>query len=152
MTTINAPAGWTFRADPILESITCGECGVIFAMPEKMLDARRTDGQRFWCPNGHCRVFNHGKTEAEVLAGRLKDARNSITYQQRRAEEAERRAAAQRGVATRHRRERDEARAIIGEGVCPVDGCRRHFKDVERHMARVHPDYGNRANLPREEA
>lgn len=27
------------------------------------------------------------------------------------------------------------------KGVCPVAGCKRHFADVERHIASKHPDY-----------
>lgn len=24
---------------------------------------------------------------------------------------------------------------------CPVDGCKRHFKDLRRHISTKHPDY-----------
>jgi hypothetical protein len=37
--------------------LTCGECGVEFCMPEVLLRARKRDGETFYCPNGHPRVF-----------------------------------------------------------------------------------------------
>jgi len=40
-----------------LETITCGECGIIFAMPERLLSRLKVTGDIFYCPNGHARAF-----------------------------------------------------------------------------------------------
>lgn len=32
---------------------TCPQCGTAFSIEECLLEFRRRDGGRFWCPNGH---------------------------------------------------------------------------------------------------
>lgn len=48
-----------------LETLTCGQCGMDFAVPVHWLNARRNEkenGGAFYCPNGHNRAF----TESEL--------------------------------------------------------------------------------------
>lgn len=52
-----------------IETVSCGECGVIWGMPVAMLEERRADGKGFFCPNGHCRVYL--KTTARKLQEQL---------------------------------------------------------------------------------
>jgi len=49
-----------------LETITCGECGVIFAIPSFLKSQLLECHNNFYCPNGHCRHFIN-ETEAEKL-------------------------------------------------------------------------------------
>lgn len=120
-----------------LETHVCGECGITWSMPERFVDARRENGQTFYCPNGHARVFRESQIDRERKA-REKAEHNLRMARERAAAEAdlrrdtERRLAAQKGATTR-------ARKRHAAGVCPA--CHRSFKQLREHMASQHPDY-----------
>lgn len=57
--------------DVEMEVITCGECGISFALPARFLDERRKDHKGFYCPSGHSRYFP-GKSDEEKLREKLK--------------------------------------------------------------------------------
>lgn len=40
------------KVEKLIEQ-TCPSCGTSFALEERLLEFRRRDGGRFWCPNGH---------------------------------------------------------------------------------------------------
>lgn len=53
-----------------LVSVSCGQCGVVFAMTSEYRDARLNDRRTWYCPNGHPRHFT-GRSEADELRDRL---------------------------------------------------------------------------------
>jgi uncharacterized Zn-finger protein len=121
----------------VLEVHLCGKCGVEFAMPQSMRDARRKDGETFYCPNGHPRVFR--ETTEQKLQRDLESARKQRDWARARATAtsdqlaaAERSRRALRGVNTRMRNR-------IAAGVCPC--CSRTFQDLAAHMAGQHPNF-----------
>jgi hypothetical protein len=114
----------------------CGECGVTWAMPDWFLDERKEDHVDWYCPNGHCFVFS-GESEKEKLKRQLKQAKDSLARTTARADQTEASLRATKGVVTKQRRKLEKVVA----GVCPVDGCKRHFRDLRRHMSTKHPDY-----------
>lgn len=122
---------WTLNTTETLESLSCSRCGVLFAFPESMVTNRRADGETFWCPNGHGQVFR--ETEVMRLRKRLERAESSITAWRDQAEAAERSLRTTRGHLTRARNKQQA-------GVCPADGCHRHFENLQRHIATKHPD------------
>lgn len=123
-----------------LEAMTCGQCGVTFAMPDTMRRERIADRQTFYCPNGHPRAFC-GETEAERLRRELETEKAA----RRRAEElrlaslkeAEHNAREWRKTKTRLRNLRERTK----NGVCPC--CNRSFTQLARHIATKHPDYAS---------
>jgi hypothetical protein len=89
------------------------------------------------CIYGHAGWFTEGETENDRIRrerDRLKqDAarlQESINYQRERAEAAERRTVALKGVATRLKNR-------AAKGVCPC--CNRSFENLRRHMHTKHP-------------
>lgn len=128
------------RYTTVLETETCGSCGIPFAMPKDMLDsARKNYTIRFFCPNGHKIGYSTDRVaELERQLKRSRELRDGLSSQlvheadQRKA--AERSAAAFKGQATRLRKR-------IGHGVCPC--CHRTFKQVTAHMDRMHPGYAD---------
>ena len=110
--------------------VTSCWCGIFLAIPRDLYQAARRDhAKNVYCPLGHSFVYT-GKTEADQL-------RASLRWEQDRAAAllAERDGAraslrATRGVVTKLRK-----RATAG--ACPF-GCRRHFADLERHVAIKH--------------
>lgn len=45
---------------------TCIECGIEFCVPEGFALARRVDGAKFFCPNGHQHWVKHHFSQKQV--------------------------------------------------------------------------------------
>ena len=123
-----------------IESHTCGECGVVFGMTPKFKESRKNDHRTWYCPNGHQRAFT-GKSESEKLSEQVAQMRRynananaALTSARDQLDASERSRAALRGHLTR-------ARNKIASGVCPVGACRRHFDNVQEHIASEHPKW-----------
>jgi hypothetical protein len=129
--------GNTFAGYSDLEVEVC-TCGVLFAAPAHMLKVKRENGTRFYCPNGHTL---HYASENERLKGELKRARDREASERARRDQAEASLRATKGVVTRQRKRLEKVVA----GVCPVDGCKRHFRDLRRHIESKHPEYHGQA-------
>ena len=108
-----------------MDTITCCNCCICFAMPRQMLERLRERGGNFYCPNGHGQSF----TQTEVMRlraeieGKTKTLTNLMTMH---AQEKKLREAAERKV------ER------ASKGVCTC--CKRSFTNLRRHMETKHPD------------
>lgn len=130
--TVTAKPGETFAGYTTLEVDVCKTCGIMFALPEEMLDRARTHPDIWWhCPNGHQWHFPV-RTEAQ----KLKDVKDSLARERARHEQTTASLRATRGVVTK---QKNRLRRVA-KGVCPC--CNRHFKDVRRHMETKHPEYG----------
>jgi hypothetical protein len=121
----------------LLTTETCANCGVLFAVPDWFKNQRRKDHGTFYCPSGHSLVYN-GPTEAEKEAKRYKEwyeSEQRLARQRSAALMTERRKhAATKGQLTKTRKRAAAA-------LCPVDGCKRHIVQLERHLRTKHPDY-----------
>lgn len=126
-----------------LRTVTCGACGILFAIPLAFDEEKRAEGQngRFYCPNGHPRVYR--ETEAmrvrREMDEKLAEAQREINYQRQWKErerenrlKAERQHVAAKGQITKLKKR-------VGNGVCPC--CNRTFSNLQRHMEHLHPDY-----------
>lgn len=118
---------------------TCGQCGVSFALTDAMYQARRTDRETFYCPNGHARAFL-GKTPdqeriAALEAAIAREKANAESAQRARswAESRARGANIQAGKAKAAQR---RLIARVHAGVCPH--CNRTFKQLAAHMKAKH--------------
>ena len=119
----------------------CCVCGVVFAIPDRLREQRTYDGQSFFCPNGHSMVFKN--SEKQCLQRELKAAQDRADREAYWKEHARQRAAALersrnavRGVVTRMRKR-------VGAGCCPC--CKRHFENLQRHIATKHPHFTPKA-------
>lgn len=110
------------RHELTLETMTCCNCGIVFALPTTLKARLRTTGGSFYCPLGHGQHF----TETEV--SRLRDLLEEANKQNTRlADEC-----------ARHMRERKRIEKRVHAGVCPC--CNRTFQNLARHMASKHPE------------
>jgi hypothetical protein len=142
-----AEAGYTYEGAVNLNVKSCPTCGITYAMPSALDDAAHkynraeypNETVEWHCPNGH-RLGYSGKSEEQRLRERLEREKDRRAYQAARADRAEASARAQKGAATRARRERDDQIRKIEKGICPAKGCGRHFKNVRLHMASKHPE------------
>lgn len=124
----------------------CPACFVVFAMPSSLESARREDGKSFYCPNGHTMSFHETKLDKErKRAERLEKEKAQLEadrswYQERLREEraGHKKTYAQlNGTKGALKKAQKRAEAAL----CPVDGCKRKFVQMERHLAAKHPDY-----------
>jgi len=141
MTTINrAQRGETYAGYTDLTVMVCSECGVLYAIPERMrATAERRGGfTLMWhCPNGH--ELGYGENQAEKLERQLDTERRRSARLVAERDQAEAHARAQKGRATRFKNDRDRERRRVAAGVCPC--CNRTFQNLARHMATKHPDH-----------
>lgn len=114
-----------------LTRTSCPSCGVTFAMPRAMEQARRSDHKEFYCPSGH-KLWFAGKSEAEKLKGELDYVQQSRDKWARYYETERRTSAAYRGQITKMKKR-------MKAGVCPC--CQRTFKQLAAHMKTQHPDW-----------
>jgi hypothetical protein len=115
----------------------CGNCGIEWGLPEWFLNERREDGIGWLCPNGHSFVYNKGLSKKELVEAELRRTKDKLAAARARADQTEASLRATKGVVTRQKKRLEKVVA----GVCPVDGCKRHFKDLRRHISTKHPDY-----------
>ncbi len=119
--------------------VTSCWCGIALAIPDSLYkEAQRNHKLDVYCPLGHTFVYS-GDTEADRLRKENQRLRDRITAEQARAEGAEASLRTTKGVVTKLRKR-------VTTGACPF-GCRRHFVNLERHVASKHPG----ATLPGEE-
>ena len=125
-----------------LVTIQCSSagCGVVFALSDNYVAARRRDHATWYCPNGHAR---HYPAESDIeKAQRLRrQAREreehawaALSAARDQLQASERSRSDYKGHLTR-------ARNKIANGVCPVGNCRRHFDNVQAHIQSEHPGW-----------
>lgn len=126
----------------------CGLCGVMHGLTDNFIEARKRDHKSFCCPWCQASLHFGGESDLERLQrerDQAKEMRDDAVARARASRELlrheERSHAATKGHLTRTKKERDRMHAMIDAGQCPVPGCRRHFKDVKRHMASKHPNF-----------
>jgi hypothetical protein len=120
----------TTTAYTTLATTDCIACGVVFGMPEDMLQARREGGGSFWCPNGHS--LSYAKPEVQRLREQLDASRRNADFWRDQEKRERQSHAATKGILTKTKKR-------VGNGVCPC--CKRHFVNLERHMQGQHPGY-----------
>lgn len=122
-----------------ITAMDCANCGMVFGVTDEFSRHRRQDGGRFYCPNGHGNAF--GETETDKVRKEL-DAtrRREELVQESYKRETTKRQAAERSLAAT-RGQVTQLRKRAQAGVCPY-GCRRHFADVEWHVATKHAGQG----------
>lgn len=129
--------GQTYAGYSDLEIEVCGDCGVLFALPQALVTWARDRGDAFWCPNGH--RLTYAKTEAQKLAAQLERERARSGRLASERDQLQASLRAQKGAATRARNEKARLIARVANGVCPC--CNRTFKQLAAHMARQHPQF-----------
>jgi hypothetical protein len=119
--------------------LTCWVCGCQFAVDNRMYSERKNRGEDLWCPHG-CHL-SLGEPKSVKLQRDLEKAKRDTAFwiarsdeHQRCAERQVRRVVALRGVVTRTKRR-------IAAGKCPC--CHVRFSDLQGHMSKTHPDYGD---------
>lgn len=120
--------------------VDAGCCGIQFGMPRRFYDARLKDGATWYCPNGHPRCYNKGKSKAErdLEQAKAEAIRLQARLDQERAtsESLRRSRSALKGQVTK-------ARTRAARTQCPVGDCKRTFAptNMQRHVETEHPHW-----------
>lgn len=101
-----------------LETTDCCSCGVIFAVPKQLLDARRQDRESFFCPNGHPLVFR--KSTADILRQDLEKIKREKEEADRARYSLHNELLKKRGEISKLRKSIERRNKRIAAGVCPV--------------------------------
>lgn len=118
----------------------CCACGITFAMPADMQRRRREDHGSFFCPAGHAQHYT-GKSEEQKAKDRAARLEQQLTAQRAQTDQERARADHEAKRANGFKGAMVKAKKRSAKGVCPAPGCKRHFADVEAHIARKHPDF-----------
>ena len=131
----------TITHDVTLAIDTCCVCGVTFAIPKRMQDKLRENGNDFYCPNGHT-LHYPGKTskqkiaELEAKLAREKESNQWYIEQGHRdrktIKDTKNKLRGQKAANTRLKNR-------VSKGICPC--CNRQFVNLRRHMETKHPNY-----------
>lgn len=121
--------------NPIIDAITCCNCGVVFGMDRSYKELRKKDRAMFFCPSGHQQHFV-GETETEKLKKQLEQAQAHSKYLEERNDSLKKTNAATRAWLSRTTNEKERLLNRIKNGVCPC--CKRTFQNLKRHMAVKH--------------
>ena len=124
--------------------VTCYHCGSWFAINESLhRRARERKTGSVYCPACGQSFCWTGSTPEERVR---EEMQRKLNVANRRADNAEQRAIdAQSAADTAEAKRRAEKAAKtrlknrIKNGVCPC--CKRHFKDLQRHMKSKHPEF-----------
>lgn len=113
-------------------------CGIQHAVPSTLRTEqlrKRENGKvmSIFCPLGHTHV-PAGELESEKLRRELMRERSAHDQTRACVEEKRRQLIAAKGRITKAKN-----RAIAG--LCPVPGCKRHFKNLDQHIHTQHPDF-----------
>ena len=123
---------FTIQEEVTLTTITCGECGVVFAMPERLRSECQETGKGFYCPNGHCRAYKD--SEVKKLQRELQQERQKHDQSKAKLRDTEKSLIAQKGQTTKLKNR-------VKHGVCPC--CHRTFKQLAAHMKNKHPQFAD---------
>jgi hypothetical protein len=141
--TLTGEVGYAYSTSGTIYLISCGKCGIVFGVPNDFDDRRRVDGEGFYCPNGHCRVYNAGKTKAEKdlaeAERKLQRKQDDLDWYSRQLTVRTNDLAATTRSRAAIKGQLTKAKNRIAKGVCPC--CNRQFPNVRDHMATKHPDY-----------
>lgn len=110
--------------------LDCARCGVVFAINRDYEQRRRKDGSGFYCPNGHSNIYQPA-LEAEKQKRQIATLERRLANAQEDARAANASLITTKGHLTRARKRADK-------GLCLH--CNRHFANVERHVAHMHPE------------
>ena len=119
-----------------LVQMICGECGIVFAVPDYFQQERLKTGKGWYCPNGHGRVYKESETDRlRKLLEQANKKNTDLLERTRMAEDAKKAAVMREG------KERAEKKRLLTRthgGVCPH--CNRTFRQLARHMETKHKE------------
>jgi DNA repair exonuclease SbcCD ATPase subunit len=113
-----------------MTDMTCGQCGIVFSVPEWWRAEKQKGGDGWYCPNGHPRVYRESDAAKAQRELQAEKDRHRVTLARLNQAESEKAAAKAKAAKLAKRAK---------HGVCPC--CKRKFAQLARHMKSRHPDF-----------
>lgn len=132
-----AKVTWTEEITEQFESVSCGECGVRWAMTAAFIAQRRRDERGFYCPNGHSRYYPK-QSEEQKLKDELERQRQALANEREHAARLSTNLKTERRQHAATKGQLTKTRNRIASGQCPH--CGKRFPKLEHHMVTAHPD------------
>lgn len=120
-----------------LTQMTCGECGISYAVPEPWREQKKKDGSGWFCPNGHSRVYR--ESDIEIAKRELREEQRRLAQERQAHDQTKARAREAEANAANAIKKAKRLRTRSANGVCPC--CHRTFSVLARHMATKHSGY-----------
>lgn len=125
-----------------IDGTTCGVCGVAFGIEHSMHERVKSNGEWFYCPNGH--HIHYCEANNEVLKRRVKELESQNVNLKSKIDDATKDATfwcdsykkSQRSV-NGYKADKRRLLKRVHNGVCPH--CNRTFADLAKHMDVKHP-------------
>lgn len=115
-------------------------CGIAFGLDDSFVKSRRNDRKTWYCPNGHSRWFP-GKTEAQEERDRANQLEKIVRAREEDIRIEQRRLMAERRAHSATKGKLTKTKNRAAHAMCPVEGCRRSFANVAKHIAGQHPGF-----------
>ncbi len=113
-----------------LETIECGECGIVFAVTEQYRRGLIDTSRGFYCPNGHRRAYT--ESQVDKLRKELAAKERALIWEQERVASLNKQLKRERTATKKFERR-------VSVGVCPC--CQRTVSQLARHMQSKHPEF-----------
>ena len=114
-----------------LTSISCGECGGIYAITERYRKQKHDKGGYWNCP--YCQSnWGYGESEIDRLKKKVEQEKKRTEWAKQDLKNTENKLRAAKGQVTKIKNR-------VSKGVCPC--CNRTFQNLHRHMENQHPKW-----------
>lgn len=113
-----------------LTIMSCGKCGVEFAMPETMRFEKKSSGGTWYCPNGHPRMYGESGVD---------EYKRLLTTEQREAAKLRERAIVAEHAQAKAEKVINLLKKRAAAGLCPC--CNRTVSQLAAHMKTKHADF-----------
>ena len=129
--------GATFTKSIMMETETCANCGIPFAMPSDFRSQLLNDPNKsFYCPNGHSQHYAKSrevKLREEAEAALRKKEQEITSLHNKWIAETQERYKAEREAKTANRKLKR-----LNNGICSC--CNRTFTNLAEHIKNEHPE------------
>lgn len=113
-----------------MTAMECGKCGISFHVPEIWRSEKQRNGDGWYCPNGHSRVYKESDAEKNARLLKEEQERHQRTLDRANRLNAENLELMKKATRLQKR---------IKAGVCPC--CKRTFRQLAAHMHAKHPEF-----------
>ena len=114
-----------------LTSISCGECGGIYAITECYRKQKHDEGGYWSCP--YCQSdWGYDESEIDRLKKKVEQEKKRTEWAKQDLKNTENKLRAAKGQVTKIKNR-------VSKGACPC--CNRTFQNLHRHMENQHPNW-----------
>lgn len=119
----------------------CCNCGIAFGLPSDLREHLMNDPNKwFYCPNGHRQHYCKSQEQRlrEEVEAKLKETQRILDEKKRQLEDSDH----VKAIMQKQLNRATNKLKRVYNGTCPC--CKRHFKNLSRHMKTKHPEHAKK--------